>query len=325
MVAGLERLGGEVFVCQADVADAGQMQMVIAETRNRFGGLHAVIHAAGVSGGGLVALKTSQSVREELRAKVQGAAVLDSLLRDEPLDLFLCCSSLTAVVGGIGQSTYCAANAYLDAWAHAGRRAGRRMLSVNFDRWRHVGMAIKAEAVMRTLGAGESELDGMNEEESREVLRRLMQGVEVAQVVHSIRELPAVLATAAKPIVLNQAPRSRPDHAMAAASSASAVPEGPEELERQLEGLWRQVLGVELTGREQDFFQAGGESLAALQILNRIQELYRIEVSLRDFFSAPTVSGLAAIIRAAQASGAREDTGIVPVPRATRRLRGVPA
>lgn len=199
------------------------------------------------------------------------------------------------------------------------------MLSVNFDRWRHVGMAIKAEAVMRTLGAGESELDGMNEEESREVLRRLMQGVEVAQVVQSIRELPAVLATAAKPIVLNQAPRSRPDHAMAAASSASAVPEGPEELERQLEGLWHQVLGVELTGREQDFFQAGGESLAALQILNRIQELYRIEVSLRDFFSAPTVSGLAAIIRAAQASGACEDTGIVPVPRATRRLRGVPA
>lgn len=325
MVAGLERLGGEVFVCQADVADAGQMQMVIAETRKRFGGLHAVIHAAGVPGGGLLALKTSQSVREELRAKVQGAAVLDSLLRDEPLDLFLCCSSLTAVVGGIGQSTYCAANAYLDALAHAARRAGRRMLSVNFDRWRHVGMAIKAEAVMRTLGTGESELDGMNEEESREVLRRVMQGVEVAQVVQSIRELPAVLATAARPIVLSQTLRSRLDHAMAAASSASAVPEGPEELERQLEGLWRQVLGVELTGREQDFFQAGGESLAALQILNRIQELYRIEVSLRDFFSAPTVSGLAAIIRAAQTSEACADTGIVPVPRATRRLRGVPA
>ncbi|MBS0180170.1 MAG: SDR family NAD(P)-dependent oxidoreductase [Nitrospira sp.] len=325
MVAGLERLGGEVSICQADVADAAQMQMAIAETRKRFGGIHAVIHAAGVPGGGLLALKTPQSVREEFRAKVQGAAVLDNLLREEPLDLFLCCSSLTAVVGGVGQSTYCAANAYLDALAHAARRAGRRMLSVNFDRWRHVGMAIKAEAVLRTLGADESELDGMNEEESAEVLRRLMHGVELAQVVQSIRDLPAVIATASKPTALALAHRSRQDHATAAVSCLSTIPDGPEELEQQLEGLWRQVLGVELIGRDQDFFQAGGESLAALQILNRVQELYRLELSLRDFFSSPTVSGLAALIRAAQVSGAREDTGIVPVPRATRRLRGVPA
>jgi acyl carrier protein len=199
------------------------------------------------------------------------------------------------------------------------------MLSVNFDRWRHVGMAIKAEAVMQTLGAGESELDGMNEEESAEVLRRLMQGVELAQVVQSIRDLPGVIAAAAKPTALNAALLVGTDCEMTAASFASAVPEGTEELERQLEELWRQVLGVELTGREQDFFKAGGESLAALQILNRVQELYRLEVSLRDFFSAPTVSGLAATIRTAQASGPREETGIVPVPRATRRLRGVPA
>ncbi|MDR4472732.1 MAG: phosphopantetheine-binding protein [Nitrospira sp.] len=111
----------------------------------------------------------------------------------------------------------------------------------------------------------------------------------------------------------------------AEASSPTAVPEGREELERQLEELWRQVLGAEQIGREQDFFQAGGESLAALQLLNRVQELYRLEVSLRDFFSAPTISGLAVTIRAAQASGAREEAGIVPVPRASRRLRSVTA
>ena len=199
------------------------------------------------------------------------------------------------------------------------------MLSVNFDRWRHVGMAIKAEAVMKTLGADESELDGMNEEECVEVLRRLMQESDLAQVVQSIRDLPAVIATASKPTVWTQAHHSRQDRATAAVSCPSGIPEGLEELEQQLEGLWRQVLGVELIGREQDFFQAGGESLAALQILNRVQELYRLELSLRDFCSSPTVSGLAALIRAAQVSGAREDTGIVPVPRATRRLRGVPA
>ncbi|ULA61382.1 MAG: Carrier domain-containing protein [Nitrospira sp.] len=324
-VAALERLGGEVFVCRADVADVAQMQAVMREARTRFGAIHAVIHAAGVPGGGLLALKTAQSVGEEFRAKVQGAAVLDSLLREEPLDLFLCCSSLTAVVGGVGQSAYCAANAYLDAMAQAGRRSGRRMMSVNFDRWRHVGMAIKAEAVMRTLGAGEPELDGMNETESQDVLRCILQGLDLAQVVQSIRDLPRVIATAARPTPLNEGARPHQNRAATAVSSPLSIPEGHEELERQLEGLWRQVLGLEQVGRHQDFFHAGGESLAALQILNRIQELYRLEVSLRDFFSAPTVSGLAATIRAAQASGIRDGAAIVSVPRATRRLRGVSA
>ena len=262
---------------------------------------------------------------EEFRAKVQGAAVLESLLREEPLDLFLCCSSLTAVVGGVGQSVYCAANAYLDALAQAGRKQGRRMVSVNFDRWRHVGMAIKAEAVMKTLGVGESELDGMNELESAEVLRRITQELDLPQVVQSIRDLPALIAASAQATALNRGIRSQPDRATAGGSTPSLLPESREELERQLETVWCQVLGLKQVGREQDFFQAGGESLAALQILNRVQELYHLEVSLRDFFSAPTVSRLAATIHAAQQSGAREEAGIVPVPRATRRLRNVPA
>ncbi|ODT46238.1 MAG: hypothetical protein ABS70_01230 [Nitrospira sp. SCN 59-13] len=324
-VAALERLGGDIIVSQADVADVAQMQAIIEATRTRFGAIHAVIHAAGVPGGGLAALKTSQSVWEEFRAKVQGAAVLDSLLREEPLDLFLSCSSLTAVVGGLGQSAYCAANAYLDAFAHAGRRAGRRMLSVNFDRWRHVGMAIKAEAVMRTLGAAEFDLDGMNQAESQEVLRCILQGPDLAQVVQSIRDLPAVIAGSVQPATSNKTAHTYQHQATTAGNSPSAIPEGREDLERQLEELWRQVLGLKQVGLEQDFFQAGGESLAALQILNRVQELYRLEVSLREFFAAPTVAGLASTIRAAQASGARDGTAIVSVPRASRRLRGVSA
>jgi acyl transferase domain-containing protein len=324
-VAALERLGGEICLCRADVADAGQMQAVIDEARVRFGAIHGVIHAAGVPGGGLLALKTPSSVWEEFRAKVQGAAVLDSLFRDEPLDLFLCCSSLTAVTGGVGQSAYCAANHYLDALAQAGRRAGRRMLSVNFDRWRHVGMAIKAEAVMRTVGATECEMDGMNEAESREVLRCVLQKSDLAQVVQSIRDLPRTIAAAATSAAFTEAGGSDRKGTTKASHASAAIPESREELERQLEDLWRQILGLEQVGREQDFFHAGGESLAALQMLNRIQELYRLEVPLREFFAAPTLSGLAATIRAAQASGQREDKAIVAVPRAARRLRGVSA
>lgn len=314
-VAELERFGSEVLLCRADVADRAQMETVLNEARRRFGGIHAVVHAAGVAGGGLLALKTAQAVWDEFRAKMLGAAVLDKLFRKEPLDLFLFCSSLTAVVGGVGQSAYCAANAYLDALAQAGRKEGRRMLSVNFDRWRHVGMAVKAEAVLRTLGADEAELDGMTEAESCEVVRRLFEGLELAQVVQSIRDLPAVIASVGQAMPSSAALRPQ----------AMGETEGCEGLETQLAGLWRQVLGTGQVERQRDFFELGGESLSALQLLNRVQELYQVEVPLREFYSAPTVVGLAAKIRAAQAAGRRDDGGIVPVPRATRRLRGVSA
>ncbi len=74
--------------------------------------------------------------------KVQGTRVLLSVLAEEPLDFLLLCSSMTAVTGAIGQSDYCAANAYLDALAH--RWAGKLpypVVSVNWDTWRDTGMA----------------------------------------------------------------------------------------------------------------------------------------------------------------------------------------
>ncbi|MGC3975795.1 MAG: phosphopantetheine-binding protein [Nitrospira sp.] len=165
----------------------------------------------------------------------------------------------------------------------------------------------------------------MDDAESQEVLRCILQGADLAQVVQSIRDLPAVIAKSAQQTTLNEAARLYRNRATRAGAPLAVIPEGPDELERQLEGLWRQVLGLEQVGLDQDFFQAGGESLAALQILNRVQELYRLEVSLREFFSAPTVAGLASTIRAARASGTGDGTTIVPVPRATRRLRGVSA
>ena len=324
-VAALERLGSEVLVCRADVADRAQMQRLIDEAHQRFGGIHAVVHSAGVAGGGLLALKTPNAVWEEFRAKVQGAAVIDALFRNQPLELLLFCSSLTAVAGGVGQSAYCAANAFLDALAHAGRREARRVISVNFDRWRHIGMARQAEATLRALGAAESDLDGMDAVEGQEVLRRIIAGPDLAQVVQSIRDLPAVMASVPHLGQLDREGFSQKDKSPDELLPGSFGEVEIEGLEAQLATLWRQVLGLEHVGLEGDFFQLGGESLSALQILNRIQELHHVELSLREFLSAPTIHGLAGQIRTAQAAGRRKEQGIVPVPRDGRRLRGVSA
>jgi amino acid adenylation domain-containing protein len=141
----LEALGAEVLAVAADVADPEAMERALALAHSRFGPLHGVVHAAGVAGGGVIQLKRPQEAARVLAPKLQGTLVLDRLLAGERLDFFLLCSSVTAFAGGFGQVDYCAANAFLDAFARS--RAGRRgtfWAAVAWDRWREVGMAAAA-------------------------------------------------------------------------------------------------------------------------------------------------------------------------------------
>jgi acyl transferase domain-containing protein/acyl carrier protein len=148
----LEESGAEVLVLNANVADEQQMQQVIKQTDLRFGKIHGVIHAAGVPGGGLIQLKTPDMVEAVYSPKLRGTLVLDSLLKGEGLDFFVLCSSLTSILGAVGQVDYCAANAFLDAFApYKTRRDGTFTVSINWDAWAEVGMAVKAADVFEPL------------------------------------------------------------------------------------------------------------------------------------------------------------------------------
>jgi acyl transferase domain-containing protein len=156
-IARLESLGAEVLVTAADVADAAAVSRVIAEARQRFNApLAGVLHAAGVPGGGIIQLKTRDAAARVLAPKVRGTVALAQALAEagEAPDFVLLCSSINALLGGFGQVDYCAANAFLDAFARARPRRGTRWISVDWDRWSEVGMAAAAE---RGTGSASSE------------------------------------------------------------------------------------------------------------------------------------------------------------------------
>src|SRR4029450_10650478 len=56
------------------------------------------------------------------------------------------------------------------------------------------------------------------------------------------------------------------------------------------------VLGLSEVPPGQNFFELGGHSLAAARVVSRIRSRYGIEMSLSDFFRAPTVRGLAEFV-----------------------------
>ncbi|MFP3938811.1 MAG: amino acid adenylation domain-containing protein [Thermoanaerobaculia bacterium] len=144
----LEEAGAEVLPLAADVTDPDAMAVALRRAEERFGPVQGVVHAAGIAGGGMAQLKDSASAWQVMAAKVEGTLVLARLLADRPLDVFALCSSITAVAGGFGQTDYCAANAFLDAFAQARfARSGTYTVSIDWDRWQGVGMAAAAGAV----------------------------------------------------------------------------------------------------------------------------------------------------------------------------------
>ncbi|MFH8367581.1 beta-ketoacyl synthase N-terminal-like domain-containing protein [Streptomyces sp. NPDC018031] len=138
----LHRLGARTVLLRADVTDRGQLAAAVAELRAH-GPLAGVVHAAGLPSNGMIAGKSAADADEVFAAKTLGTLALDEVLRDEAdCDFLLLCSSLTAVLGGPGQSDYCGANAFLDVYAQSRRdRPGPPVRSVAWDTWRGVGMA----------------------------------------------------------------------------------------------------------------------------------------------------------------------------------------
>ncbi|HSU83943.1 MAG TPA: amino acid adenylation domain-containing protein, partial [Thermoanaerobaculia bacterium] len=91
--------------------------------------------------------------------------------------------------------------------------------------------------------------------------------------------------------------------------------------EERLLAIWKELLGVERIGVEDDFFALGGHSLLATQAISRVRQAFGVELPLRTFFAAPSVASMAAEISRLRLGGGEADVPpIVPVPRDGRRL-----
>lgn len=75
------------------------------------------------------------------------------------------------------------------------------------------------------------------------------------------------------------------------------------EVERQIASIWQEVLGVPQVGIHDNFFDMGGNSLLAVQLMSQVREAFQVELPLNHLLNVPTVAGLAQVIEAVQQDG----------------------
>ncbi|MGB7243720.1 MAG: beta-ketoacyl synthase N-terminal-like domain-containing protein [Sulfitobacter sp.] len=147
----LENLGGEVLCIAADVSNVEDMRDAVTQTRDAFGDINGVIHAAGLIADAPIMGKSTMEIEDVLTPKVHGTHVLESIFPDGTLDWLVLFSSTSTVTTPAGQVDYVAANEYLNAYAKSRKGDKTRVLAINWGVWSEVGMA--ADAMLARSGS----------------------------------------------------------------------------------------------------------------------------------------------------------------------------
>jgi acyl transferase domain-containing protein/acyl carrier protein len=294
----LEDGGAELLVLKADVTNEEQMRSVVAEARRCFGQINGVIHTASNTSGGIIQLKTLEASHTALAAKLRGTLVLRSVLQDAPLDFIALFSNTLSITGALGQSDYCAANAFLDAFAHAEAAKGKtRVVAINWrlPHWEDWGELPSAgNAVMREEFAEVRAAFGIGLAEGLEAFARIMASSQ-SQIIVSTQEFPALIerqkSLDKRALLDQQETRRAIAHTPFTADDGNVL--SGDELEQVVTSIWRELFGIERIGLEDNFFDLGGNSLLAIQLMAQLRQTFELDLPLNNLFEAPTVAGLA--------------------------------
>ncbi len=67
-------------------------------------------------------------------------------------------------------------------------------------------------------------------------------------------------------------------------------------IEEWLAKVWQEILHIEKIGRNDSFFELGGNSIDALRIMSRVRSHLENDLALTSIFDHPTVAKLSVII-----------------------------
>ncbi|WP_215451754.1 type I polyketide synthase [Streptomyces sp. ATCC 21386] len=326
LVAELADLGAEARVAACDAADRDALAALLAGIPDDRP-LRAVVHAAGVLDDGVLDTLTPERAAGVLRPKMDAARNLDALTRDLDLTAFVLFSSLAGTLGGTGQGSYAAANAYLDALAEHRRSLGLPATAVAWGLWAGDSAANSAREQLVRNG-----IPPMDPELAVTALEQAVEQGENRLILCDFawdRFAPAY--TALRPsAVLRELPEARDILAAAGADgqdteadslagrlAALSVQERQEELVRLIRTEVAAVLGyADPDGIDPDrvFKDLGFDSLTAVDLRNRLSEVTGLRLSVTLVFDHPTVTSLVDHVRSELGGTAPVSTTAPVVP-----------
>lgn len=308
----IETLGAEILIASVDVTDQKQMQILAEQAYERFGVIHGIFHTAGVAERRTIHLQTLEAAAKVLAPKVTGARVLESVFGDTKLDFLILCSSIGSILANFGQISYCAANAFLNAFAYYSKsRYSTPTMAIDWDMWQEVGMAVNTPLPQKLQELRQQQLkNGILPREGITVFERLLGRRQPQFVVsttdfHITADQHAMSDADSLQEELEHIYHSKFAHPRPLPASSYVAPRN--DLEQQIAIIWQDFLGIEQVSIYDNFFELGGDSLLVIQFASYLYSDLEVNIHMQELLDTPTVASIAELIQRKQAEEDAEE------------------
>lgn len=268
--------------------------------------LGGIIHAAGALQDGIVLQQSWSNFEGVMSSKMNGTWNLHTHSLEINLDFFICFSSMTSVLGGLGQTNYAAANAYMDAFAQYRIGIGLPCLSINWGPWGEGGMASsmsdKDQQRIKDMG-----IEYLSDNQALNTFSELLGNTSKNQIgVWEINWTNYFQNQQGKKVIrflenFEKLAENVIDQNYPLLSMLKKKP-AKERLDAFLLHMQEEVtllMGFDSTDDvdpKQPLLDLGVDSLVAIDLSNRLQKSINLELEISVFFEYPTLSELSTYI-----------------------------
>ncbi|MET7680385.1 amino acid adenylation domain-containing protein [Streptomyces sp. NPDC005423] len=262
--------------------------------------LDGVIHAAGLGHGGLLVRRDAAAMRDAAAVRERGALLVEHLIGAFRPEIAVYCSSMSASLGGVGQSDYAAGASLLDAFAHHRAAATETTLriGIDWDIWSETGMATR---VLNADARHQAHLAvGLTVEEGRAVFAHAL-ALQLPQLLVSTTDIEASRAFYAPAGSADRSPHSGPAHPTATEEAASDTDSTGDRADAMARVI-QELLGVDELDPEDSLYDLGADSLTLITLIAQIEDDHGVEFDLASFSHRVSLTEILKHIEAALTS-----------------------
>lgn len=297
----IECEGTKVILYRGDVSNESDMKGIFGDLKKKFYKIDGVIHCAGVAGDGFIIRKEKKKFEEVLLPKTLGTWLLDKMTEDQNLEFFINFSSINTLYGIPGQSDYNAANAYLDSFSEYRNKKNKRTITINWSGWKETGMAFnfkvdENKSMFKALST-EKALKAFDNVLQRDIRKIIIgelnyEAIDTFINQYTIRisdNLRSFINKKLKMKKENYQKNSRKKEEISEVVIKGKAKNNINEFDLKLAQIWGKVLGITEVDINDDFYDIGGDSILATDLLRYLEKEFKDLVNIVDVFTYSTI------------------------------------
>lgn len=279
-----------------DITDNEKIKEFEKSILEPIGSIDGIFHLAGVSGHHFISQDDSYNDERVWNVKILASYYLIQLMQRCDIPLFVCYSSVAALIGTPGQSNYAAGNAFMDALVKKIVKRGKTAISIQWPAISGVGMANDNKADY------DSVFLKVKDEKTADILIRTLSlgaGVYCLTPLNYQFKLADKMSWNLNPKLLarfNSDKKVNKEFNEYSYELKGRTDNSYTEIEKKVGKVWAELLEVEQINIDKDFYELGGNSITAIDALTKLNKTFDAEIEIAKVFQYTTIRKLSEYI-----------------------------